>query len=794
MPFAKKTAALALSTALLLSLAPSAFADEAVSGMAPAKPISSSLPIGAGGSSGSGSSGASTAVNAKISKDAAVEAAKQAVSIPSDYVLQNISFSSSMSGSGGAWGLSFEKRDQNRYLGSLNVTINADNGQLIQYSSYVNDPDQVPSYPPKVDFAGAKTLAQELLQKMHAGEIDSLLYNTEFEKSFKPPLSGQVRYTIRYDHAVNGVPFPQNYIQFSFDGDGKWVDYQYRMNDQVEFGDASRLLSPEDALEKYRAAIKAELNYIVIHPSKGNRKPVPVLSYSTPLYMMDAVTGSLLDSKGQPLGELPAPQPLTEKPLAVKPAGGQNLTQEQAIAKVNALLPPPEGAVLQNASFNENVDTKQGTSVSSWGLSWQTKPDAKTGDSIYISASVNSQTGEILSYNRYKPYSYDKAGSSEEEKLALESTEKAKGVAVDFVKKVMPHFSSELFLDDANLAAIPLADLQRMRSISFNFKRLVNGIEAESESLYVGVNLYTGEVESYWSNLSDLVYPNDAGKAIDAEKAEELLLSPYTLEKRYMVIGGDSGYGVYGKTLPYPGPDASTSTPQKAQVVYMPVSKNPSDYVFLDAVTGEWKTRDTGEPTTLGQTVVTDLESHWAKRELQLMVDYKAIDAKDGLVNPDQAIKRGELIKMLIIAMNGGYYNATYAANRKATFSDVANGSEYFAYVESAVDQNLIDPSKQATFNPESSMSREEMAELLVRALGYSKLAATPGLFNLSTADADAITLKGHVAIITSLGIMSAANGVFDPATQVTRAQAATAFFRYLEKRAALQDTPIRAY
>jgi hypothetical protein len=54
--------------------------------------------------------------------------------------------------------------------------------------------------------------------------------------------------------------------------------------------------------------------------------------------------------------------------------------------------------------------------------------------------------------------------------------------------------------------------------------------------------------------------------------------------------------------------------------------------LFLDAVNGDWRKRDTGVITTLEKAVVTDIEGHW----------------------PDQAITRGEMIKMLVIAMNGG--------------------------------------------------------------------------------------------------------------------------------------------
>ncbi len=799
MPFVKKTAMLALSTALLLSIAPSAFAADATSAQSsvsssapgPTAPVKEPSTIAAPTDS-------SEAVDAKISKESAIELAKKAISLPDGYTLQGINFNSSsyLNGSG-AWSVQFEKRNENRSFGNINATIDADTGKLLNYYSYENDPDRIPSYPPRVDLQAAKQLGLSLIQKMHPDLADSLQYNSTFEDNFKSPLNGQVRYSIRYDRTVNGIPFPQNFVEASFDGDGRWIGYEYQMSTKVTFEDTKGVLTPEEAFKQYRTVSNPSLLYVATRPNRNDTALKPVLSYTMPFNLLDAKTGTLIDYNGKPVTDRTTPVPLTDKPLANKPSANQNLSKEQAIAIVTSQLGLPAGAVLQNASYNENVDSKFSSGGgSSWNMSWQV-PAEKDKEAIYISATVNSKTGEIMNYYRNQPYYYDKAPTATDSTVSIDTTDKAKEADLAFIKKVLPHYTNELTLDTNNMRPLPTEDMKYIRTYDVSFKRLVNGVETEFESVNVGINLSTGAVENYWNNLSNLTYPNDLGKQIDAERAEELILSQYTLEKRYVLPGGGPGYGG-GPIKPYAEPtiavgDQVEPAAQSAKVVYVATPKNPSEHVFLDALTGEWKSRDTGEITVPGKTVVTDLDGHWAQRELQLMIDYKAIDVKDGIANPDISIKRGEMIKMLIIAMNGGYYNASFSADRKASFADVANGSTYFAYVESAVDANLIDRSSQ-TFNPESSMSRDEMAELLVRALGYSKLASTPGLFNLNVSDSDSVHNKGHVAIVVSLGIMSATDGVFQPSVEVTRAQAATAFFRYLEKRSALQDSPIRNY
>ncbi|MNF95733.1 Endo-1,4-beta-xylanase A precursor [compost metagenome] len=155
------------------------------------------------------------------------------------------------------------------------------------------------------------------------------------------------------------------------------------------------------------------------------------------------------------------------------------------------------------------------------------------------------------------------------------------------------------------------------------------------------------------------------------------------------------------------------------------------------------------------------------------------------------------MIKMLVLAMNQGNYPmygaAGMAKDEAATvsFADVSNTSSYFPYVELALQQQLIDIG-DGTFNPEGKVDREEMAELIVRALGFNALAEHDNLFNVQFSDAAKTKQKGQAAIAVGLGIMSLQNGKFLPERQVTRAEASVAFFRFLQAKADLKEAPLR--
>jgi hypothetical protein len=447
----------------------------------------------------------------------------------------------------------------------------------------------------------------------------------------------------------------------------------------------------------------------------------------------------------------------------------------------------PPNAVLQDAYYNENVSNQKiygggGNGVSSWSLNW-TVPADKNVDGEYISVGINSQTGELLNYfrNNNRPVPVDATPTEADAKVSIE---KAKAAAIDFIKKTTPHYTDQLALDEQNLTNLSQALIKQTPAINVNFRRVIQGILTENESINVGINTETGEINNYWNNLSTLEFPTTKPTVLTESKALELLLSQYTIELNYALPI------VENPIKPF---TAAKDEVQEAKPYYMLVPKYPDQAVFLDAVSGEWRKRDTGDITTLEKVVVTDIEGHWGQSEIQLMVDYNALDVKNGKVLPDQAITRGEMIKMLVISMNGGSGYGGTVYTRASSFKDVNQNSAYFPYIESAVDAKIIDPGTSKTFNPDGKMNRDEMAQLIVRALGYDKLAEYSDIFKLDLKDASKIKHKGQVAIVVGLGILSASNGSFMPEQEVSRAQAAIAFSRYLQTRSVLQDAPLTA-
>ncbi|BBH23803.1 hypothetical protein Back11_51480 [Paenibacillus baekrokdamisoli] len=770
---------LCAAVALTAAVPGSAFAD----GSAPSAP-SASVSSGTVGSLKEGS-----LIDSSISKIKAEALARSYVSIPAEYKLQNANLysGSNWMNSRDIWSLAFVKTVGGKQKGTINVGIDANSGLLTSYNVYVDEPNAKPSYPLKVDRDAARTVALAFIAKQTPAYKDQLRFDEDYGNDLKPPLNGQVRHSLRFDRVVGDIAYMDNYIDVDVDSEGRILRYEVTWNESLIFNQQKPSLSLTEAAAKIRSLVKPELVYVSPYQMKEPRKPI--LSYDLQPVTIDAVTGQLT----QPLYSIDqwASTPVTDKALGSKPQGGKALTREQAAQAIKAAFPIPKDAVQSDANYNEYKDGNSGTTSSSWSLRWQLKSGDKEVGSI--NASIDSDTGIIRNFSSYRYQSDDSSAAT-----SRITYNDAKTKAVELVKKQFPWLTNQLYIRQQSEV-----ELERQNNgnnqYSFSFVRKIDGARLDSDSIQVTINASSGDVQELWSNLSVYDYPAQTPAVISADKAINAWMNYYKLELTYVT---ETSFQINGQPIPpekyklmlasgeLKGDDKDVQSTTK--LVYRLVSKPRDESVFLDAQTGQWRSSDSGETTELIKPKAIDVEGHWAQRELELMVAYKALDVVDGKVRPNQVITRGELIKMLVLAMNSGRPPIMYASDQaKTSFSDVSASSAYYVYVQDAMQQNLIDLG-DGSFNPEGKVDRGEMAELIVRALGYNSLAEHKDLFNVSFKDESKVKKKGQAAIVVGLHIMSLTDGSFLPERQVTRAEASAAFFRFLSERAALQEAPLR--
>lgn len=776
---------LVLSSAVLLAVS--------IPGAAFAETASSSATAPSGPAAASGTADRQTPVNTAIGKDKAESLARSLVSIPSDYKLQNVNLYTqpNLTSIRNVWNLSFIKLVNGKSKGSINVGIDADNGDLLSYRTYIDNPNAKPSYPLKVDRNAAKQAALAFIAKVTPKYKDQVRYNEDFGADAKPPLNGQIRHSLRFDRFVGDIAFLENYIDVEIDSEGHVLSFEVNWNSSLDFQPLKPSFTLQEATAKLRAAAVPELFYAI--PYQMTPPVKPLLAYGMNPVTIDAVTGETIPLR---YAENTAAAPIADAPGGSKPAGGKNLTREQAADAVKAAFPIPDDAKLTNANYNEYKDDQTGTASSSWNLGWSLMDGDKETGNIY--ATIDSDTGIIRNFgqNQYRPLSSQNASGSTKISVA-----DAKSKAVELAKKQLPWLSNQWYLVEPTAEqSDSISKNPDLNAYSFSFVRKTGGARVASDHLRVEIDAYTGSVQNFWAELSSYEYPAQTASTIGREKALDAWMQAYKTELTYVT---ETSYLLDGKPIPVEkyklmvaagelsGGNAKVKTDSTVKLVYRLVPKPIEEQLLLDAQTGQWRNADTAEQAKLVKEKPTDIEGHWAQRELELMIAYGALDVVDGKVRPNQTITRGELIKMLVLASNSGRPRITYDTAGSASFNDVAKESAYFPYVQNALEQNLIDIG-DGSFNPNGKVDREAMAELIVRALGYNSLAEHDGMFNVKFRDADKTKQKGQAAIAVGLGIMTLSGGNFQPTREVTRAEAASAFSRYLSVQAELQEAPLR--
>lgn len=180
----------------------------------------------------------------------------------------------------------------------------------------------------------------------------------------------------------------------------------------------------------------------------------------------------------------------------------------------------------------------------------------------------------------------------------------------------------------------------------------------------------------------------------------------------------------------------------------------------------------------------TDIDKHWAKSEIELMAARHVIEAAaNGEFGPDEKITRAEVVKMLVNMLR---YDPDRSVSlefpQTASFKDVGTGDPYFAYVETALKHGIIKMSADRSFNPKDTITREQLATMIMRALGIE---AGSDLSGLNYEDKDQIPAwaAGSIAAAYERGYIQSINGKdFGVGYSATRAQAVVIMKRIMDK------------
>ena len=184
-------------------------------------------------------------------------------------------------------------------------------------------------------------------------------------------------------------------------------------------------------------------------------------------------------------------------------------------------------------------------------------------------------------------------------------------------------------------------------------------------------------------------------------------------------------------------------------------------------------------PTALAaSTVYTDVPpGNWAAADITAATEAGLFQGLgENLFGMGKTMTRAQFVTAMVRLF--GWRTVTPAV---PTFSDCAPQRWFYEAVETAYAHDAL-PSYSTTFRPSDPITREEMASMLVRALGYTALAGQ--LSSRSLPFSDVSSNKGYIAIAYDLGIITGyADGTYRPKGLATREQVAAVLVRLMEKR-----------
>ncbi len=170
---------------------------------------------------------------------------------------------------------------------------------------------------------------------------------------------------------------------------------------------------------------------------------------------------------------------------------------------------------------------------------------------------------------------------------------------------------------------------------------------------------------------------------------------------------------------------------------------------------------------------LNDVSGHWAQASIEKLVALGAVHGyPDGSFKPDATITRAEFVTLIVRAFK-------HVPQTGHVFADTA---DHWAkdFISTAVSLGIVDGYDAEAFGPDDQITREQMAAMVVRALGL-ELAAGETAFT----DNGSISHWAKDAMVTAVNegiLFGYPDNTFKPQGNATRAESATVVANALEK------------
>ena len=653
------------------------------------------------------------------------------------------------------------------------------------------------------------------------------------------------QFTYHYVRYIDGYIFPDNYINVSVDyNTGKVVSVSADYNYNLEIEKHETIITPEKAEEILGTRQKMVLTYLTktdVNEETKERTVKAFLVYKPEVSYLavDAGSGEIYDTKsswsvddskqvaggGAENGVLmdkaetesavDEEYRLTDEELAgVKELEGL-ISKEDAIKAVTEnkylYINPALTAVTANLSKNygiEKTSTYQndyGTYI--WYINFSNPViDDKYYNYAYADASVNAQTGEIISFscnlNDYYYYSKNKLDIPDVKYNAEESRKIAEEFLGTYAKEKFENTVEANYYSENVINRVYDKDVL-VESIygahSFRYARVNEGIKFDRNYINVGVDGVTGKIYNFnlnwWTNV-EFESPKDA---MTPEKALSCLIS-------------NDGYGlIYERNMTYIYNPVTESSKKDICIAFMAsfvtTFENGGD---TDKVIEKYaKSIDkeklmhiykTGDEDALFDFICSHfgVNADEVKEEASQYIDtslfydkqatarlvYTCYDLGSTYVSPFSGkllTSRGEEYKEVSVSYSYSDLEGHWIEKDALLLADIGIGFEggTFKPDASISAKDFAKISQGMSFytgmnEEDSSITRIAAVRAIINSLGYEKVANLKGIYKTDFADND--TLKeddiGYIALAYGLGIIKGDGTNVNAYDTLTRGQA----------------------
>ncbi|WP_432663814.1 S-layer homology domain-containing protein [Wukongibacter baidiensis] len=712
---------------------------------------------------------------AKISKDQAIGIAKKTLKEYFNYDIDEKKFESRIEfredyGDRGeyAWSIDWSMNNDKKSV-NLDVWINANDGKIKRVSKYeFNHDDDEPTIA-QITRDEAQVIAEEFIKRVNPKEYKEAKLE-ENDRAFI--YRGGTNYNFVYTREINGVPFDGNSIRVEVDGVKSEVrGYNYSWDSDVQFPALERIINKEKAEQVLRDNIDMALSYI---PNRNrydynNEKVKEIkLVYSSRFqngYLVDAKEGTMLDYSGRAVEEEKVKNISDERKEEIfKNAKSvtiqdKEISQERASEVIGKYIKEiyGEGYELDSLRYVENDDYWETNGKKAWSARFEKDSGFRRRYGGKIT--INALTEELISARSY----FDLEDEIEEGYKPAITWEQGYDKAIDAIAKYFPDKIKDIDTEAKYTKRTHYYNGKEMPETQYyyNFRRMVNGVYYSDDNISIEVGTKEGkvmEVRCEWNTEAD--FPETTG-VIDKKDAKEIYFEEYKPELVYTKIN---------KNDDYRNPDWEIKLVYRMSNRYFRGSN-------IDAFTGKFLGYDGEEVDEKDDKFKEAIKDHDSEKELSILASQGIIDTNE--FELEKELTMDEAIKMLVDAKGYRPYMVRKAEALK--FSNVKAADENYKYLQMAVQYGILE-NKESKYKGDEKITREDLAVMMVRLLGYEKLAEIDSIFKVSYKDAKEISDEkiGYVAICEGLKIMKDNNGKFEPKSNVKMVDMAIAIYNAL--------------